>query len=455
MLQEMAFSFLTQSKTMHDVIIRQPLRNKPTTNESSMNITAILISLILLAIAQGCSIRGAKGSKRTILEREKSVVVKSIDQTERSSSTFGTTLFSKVCDSLPTNNNVLVSPLSVYQALSLVKDGATIGSDNELEMVTLLSPPEAQDHANMLQKLAEQTNSTSDVQLSMATSIWTDGLKQSYIEAAKVSQSAETFPLPETFTPVDDWIENKTMGMIPKMMGDEALDPLTRALLVNAVHFKGAWTKEFDPKDTVKGPFSLLDGSKVTAQYMKDSRVIKAAVSSPSLGGASFVALDYGNVTEPEFSSLFILPATGDEVSLDDAIHGLNTQSILDLLEEASEIDVRLQLPRFRIDFGPSQLKPMLFDMGMTLAFDPNVLEKFNQMTFDPYLYIKDVYHGACMEVTEEGTEAAAATVVIMLTRAMPRQFRLTFDRPFIVVVLHHRTGMPLFIGKIANPDFI
>eukprot|EP01083_Nonionella_stella_P144387 450734_1 len=86
--------------------------------------------------------------------------------------------------------------------------------------------------------------------------------------------------------------------------------------------------------------------------------------------------------------------------------------------------------------------------------FNPGILDKFLQMAAIRDAFVSNVYHGALMEVSEEGTEAAAATVVVFKRKSIPRTFVLTFDRPFVVVVLHQPTGIPLFMGRVEQPDF-
>ena len=394
---------------------------------------------------------------------------------EDSTSSFGTELFSELCAELPPESNVLISPLSVYQALALTKAGATVGSDNEEELQQILGSEDIEDEYLSLQEQAENNDPQADVQLTMATSIWADNLKPSYVDMAHDDFSAEAMPLPARYTPVDEWIEKKTKGMIKDMMGGEKLDPLTVALLVNAVWFKGIWTHEFDPSETTEGTFYLhndmperdLDKPQrqvpvatngIQAKFMRSHSNMKVIQESLVLGNASAVIMDYGKQTSgqpAEFTSMFILPASNSIDSMNNVVSGLEMQSISDLFEEAQSIDVRLALPRFRLNSGTKKLKSMLESMGMEIAFDINVAHKFDQMSVDPDLYVEDVHHSACMEVTEEGTEASAATVVEIRTRtARPRVYSLTFDRPFVVIVLHRPTGIPLFIGRVENPDF-
>ncbi|KAL3781790.1 hypothetical protein HJC23_009220 [Cyclotella cryptica] len=382
-------------------------------------------------LCQDCDLSFAETSNDASTETRAAITSSNV-----TSSSFGAALFAQLCDASP-ETNVLISPLSVYRALELVEDGAT---------------------AN---KLREQVKAVIDsagsgVQLNMATSVWADDLKTSYMDHLMTEHSAEAFSLPETYGPVDDWIEEKTNGKIKVLMGDGALDPLTAALLVDAVYFKGTWKYEFSPVDTTDDVFYHRDGSQTSAKYMKASRTMEAIKSTPLLGDASFVVLDYGE--DAEFAALFILPGSSSKESMDDVIAGLTSHSISELVEEATEVNVNLKLPRFHLAFGPSQLKPHLMNMGMKIAFDPDVLGKFNRMSYDRGLYVDDVHHGACMEVNEEGTEAAAATVVDMMYRGLPRDdesVKLTFDRPFVVVIFQRSSGIPLFMGRVEDPDFI
>ncbi|KAL7551341.1 hypothetical protein ACHAWF_014533 [Thalassiosira exigua] len=379
----------------------------------------------------------------------------SYDENEPSASTFGTSLFSEVCASAP-SGNILLSPLSVYKALVLVKDGATVGSETEAELTEVFGPP------SLVEQTDEEGNGDADVQLSMASSIWANDLRQSFINGAKSKHSAEAFPRPSHYTTIDDWIEDQTSGMIKGFLGDGAIPSDITTLIVNAVYFKGTWTYEFDPKDTIDGEFNLRDGSQLSARLMTADRKMEFIRESSALGGASAVLLDYGKKTSDdddaptEFTSMFILPASSISDSTADVVSGLNSQSILNLMEDARSTRVILKLPRFRLEFGldsPESIASPLMNMGMKAAFNENIPNKFDEMSYDPELTVIDVLQGAVMEVTEEGTEASAVTVVPMGRRSLPRPPpEMTFDRPFIVAIIHRKTGTPVFIGRVEEP---
>ena len=396
---------------------------------------------------------GGRGKYIHIRGRTRDSVEKSQGLGEPTPTTFGTTLFSEVCTIHP-SGNVLLSPLSVFKALALVEEGATIGSENCSQLKRVLGS------SSTIERTEDEDNEDSDVQLIMASSVWGDRLKQSYVDAVMSEHSAEALPMPMRFTPIDEWIEDKTNGMIKGFLGDEKIPADIVALLVNAVYFKGQWTHEFNPRHTIDGEFVHRNNSMVPARFMAATHMMDVIKDSPALGGASAVVLDYGKQSsdgEPtEFTSLFILPASSDNDSMSDVVNGLKSQSISELLGDASFTGVHLELPRFRLKFGPTEfgppsLKQALENMGMIDAFNISISNKFNEMSNNPTLFVGDVWHGAAMEVTEEGTEASGTTVVPI--RGRSASLRLLFDRPFVVAVVHRSTGTPIFLGRVEEPE--
>eukprot|EP00569_Conticribra_weissflogii_P004233 CAMPEP_0171337374 /NCGR_PEP_ID=MMETSP0878-20121228/6653_1 /TAXON_ID=67004 /ORGANISM="Thalassiosira weissflogii, Strain CCMP1336" /LENGTH=461 /DNA_ID=CAMNT_0011838993 /DNA_START=44 /DNA_END=1429 /DNA_ORIENTATION=- len=391
------------------------------------------------------------------------------------SSEFGTNLFTQLASDSSSRNNILFSPLSITQSVALIRDGATSESDNEAELSRLLGPPSLLEKERQLRSQSAEKND--DVRLKIATSLWADGFKSSYVELAKSTHLAEAYPLPISYSSINKWVSEKTDGLIRKIFDEsEAVDKLMTGLLVNAVHFKGSWTEKFSANKTVDGDFHLRPieskaepndnevRNKVPAKFMTATRDMEVIPKSESLGGASVLILDYGKRITfgpeqkiPEFCAMFILPATSDSDSMTSVVQGLSSRPIANLLEETRIVEVKLKLPRFRLNYGPSSVKSALKNMGMRTAFNPTSPDIFHEMSNDPSLYIGDIMHGATMEVTEEGTVAAAVTVTKMRALCVvfkPPPLVLTFDRPFVVVVLHRPSGVPLFIGKVESPEF-
>ena len=377
-----------------------------------------------------------------------------------SPSTFATQLFSVMCNDVSTKGeNILLSPLSIIHSLGLLKDGATLSSDNHHQLTNLVNAS-VLDQAPLLLKQCTDGGSDQEreVELSIATSIWTDSLKQSYIDLAKSTHSADVLPLPKQnlFATINQWVTDHTKGLIKDLFDPNApVDPNLVAVLVNAVHFKGNWSEQFDKSKTVDGVFSTAS-KKLPARFMSASRKMRVIEHSNQLGGASVLVLDYGKDTSsPEYSAIFMLPTDSNESSMVRLISGLQSQPVSKILEKTTSTQVNLKLPRFKLNYGPSSLVETLKQLGMKDAFDSTKSELFNEMTNDPRTYIDDIIHGAALEVTEEGTVAAAATGAVMMTRSIVIPFELAFDRPFVVSIIHRPSGMTLFLGRVENPELM
>jgi len=401
-------------------------------------------------------------------------------------SQFSYSLFSVLAKSEnnDTSNNVLISPFSIASALSLVLSGATKDSACQTELLAALSISSPMDLPTLSSQILgsssklQNSKDNDGVSFKSANGIWVkDSIKPSFIKTAQESHLATAAELPPTYDTIDAYITEQTEGFISNML-EGPVDPLTQAVLVNAVHFKGKWQDQFKSKFTAEKSFYTMDGAKHKANFMFASREMDVAKDLEKLAGGSMVVLDYKtsvDATEPifrqvsPFRALFLLPAENTPDSMNallSSLESLGTKTTLDKsLQQLMNQRLRyrkteLLLPRFKVSWGVESLKPHLIGLGMKTAFSTEPMSnnrpKFDQMSDDPMLYIDDVLHKAVMEVTEEGTEAAAATTAIMMTRSIsPPPLRVTFNRPFIMIVLHTETMTPLFMSRIDKPDFI
>ncbi|KAL7522958.1 hypothetical protein ACHAWX_007764 [Stephanocyclus meneghinianus] len=387
-----------------------------------------------------------------------------------SSSDFATQLFNVICDDVSAKGeNILISPVSIIQSLALLRDGATTKSDNHVQLTFLLGPSTISDAVRSLQMSIRDSPSNEKscgVEFNIASSLWANSLKSSYTELAKSAHLVEAFPLPKQypFAAVNEWVSNRTMGMMKNLFDpSQPVDSNMVAVLVNAVYFRGTWLEKFDESETIDGVFHIRSkndpGKTLSARYMTASRRMEVIEHSDELDGASVLVMNYGKDEStrytPEFSAIFILPFNSSDASMSSLISGLCSQPMSDLLGKVRSTEVKLTLPRFKLNFGPSSLVASLKRMGMTDAFDNTKTGLFNEMTNDPRTYIEDILHGATMEVTEEGTVAAAATGAIMKTRSISVPFELRFNRPFVVSIIHRPSGLPLFLGRIEKPDLL
>lgn len=391
-------------------------------------------------------------------------------------SSFAYILFSMITSSAP-EPNVLISPYSIASALALVMAGATIDSVCQTQIRSVLnikSHSELPFLSNLL-----SSSSSSGVELATANGIWTNrAIKPEYIRTVDKVHGATVSVLPKNYDPINGFVSKKTKGMIEDLLQGD-IDPLTVAVLVNAVYFKGNWKEQFDKTKTVNGVFHAINKDGLTeqrgAKLMKASRKMDVGMDIKALGGAHAVLLEYGDdeENEAEFGALFMLPPQNTHESMNTMISKLTsymtgkspTNSKVDrhkncsttplhslLQNELYNTKVNLTLPRFRVSYGVKSLKSELQNMGIKAAFSGDGM--FNEMSSDPLVHLDDVYHKAVIEVTEEGTVAVAATAAVMMTRSIPRPpIELTFDRPFLMIITHIDTGVPLFISKVSAPE--
>lgn len=243
---------------------------------------------------------------------------------------------------------------------------------------------------------------------------------------------------------INDYIARQTEDRIKDLIPGGAIDADTRLVLTNAIYFNAAWQIQFDGKLTKPAPFTLLDGSQAEVPMMQ----ISGAKNFAYLRGEGFqaVSLPYEN---NQLSMLVLLPDGGAFQQFE---AGLTAAQLDDIRSQLRSELVALKMPRFTFesDFG---LVDALQALGKTDAFDP-MLADFSGMTGDRSLYIGDVIHKAFVDVNEAGTEAAAATAVIMELASAPveQPVELTVDRPFLFLIVDEPTGTVLFFGRVTNP---
>ena len=242
---------------------------------------------------------------------------------------------------------------------------------------------------------------------------------------------------------INKWVEDQTRDRIKDILAPGSLDPLTRLALVNAIYFKATWMHEFDANDTSDGPFYLLGGGQKTVEMMglgKSQQFSYAdgdgwqAISLPYKGGLADMVI--------------IMPDEGNFQAFEAALDAAQYESILASLETQK---VLLIMPKFTFEtkYGLSEA---LSQLGMTDAFDPGKAD-FSGMDGTRALYIMDAIHQAFIAVDEKGTEAAAATIVIVGMTSLPmKDIILTIDHPFFFVIRDVPTGTLLFMGRVLNP---
>ncbi|MBA7483931.1 hypothetical protein ES707_19448 [subsurface metagenome] len=240
---------------------------------------------------------------------------------------------------------------------------------------------------------------------------------------------------------INNWVSDQTEGKIEDLIPQDAIDTLTRLVLTNAIYFNAAWQYPFSEDITEDGPFYLLDGGKVTVPMMRQVESFGYAEGD----GYQAVELPYDG---RELSMVLLLPQAGQ---FDTFEGSLDAQRVDAIVKDLALRRVALTMPKFEFksSFG---LKETLAAMGMPVAFSGGA--DFSGMTGNRDLFIADVIHEAFVSVDEAGTEAAAATAVVMTMTAPPgAPVEVTVDHPFIFLIRDIETGAILFFGRVVNPS--
>jgi len=275
-----------------------------------------------------------------------------------------------------------------------------------------------------------------------------------YISTADRYYSAQTTNMDFVTKPdesritINRWVEEQTEDKIKDLLPAGSIDPATRLVITNAIYFKGSWVKQFDEEKTTEENFRTGTGSTVRVPMMQriDEDAIYGYAETDSL---QVLSMPYESDSGKELSMLVLLPK-GDNLTA--VGHSLDTDTLSDLQQSLTSRQVMVYFPKFTMETKYS-LPQTLSAMGMPTAFTGAA--DFSGMDGARDLFIDDVIHQAFVELNEEGTEAAAATAVVMKLSAMPVEepvpvFRA--DHPFIFLIQDDDTGNILFMGRVTNP---
>ncbi len=243
---------------------------------------------------------------------------------------------------------------------------------------------------------------------------------------------------------INGWVEDKTHDKIIDLIKPPIPLPETSLILCNAIYFKGNWLSQFKEAQTRDDDFYLTKDDIIQVPMMSQ----KAEYRYIDYGSFKGLALPYEG---EELSMIIFLPKEKDELSeLEDHLSADTVSLWIGQLMKMYEQEVRVTIPKFETT-SEFELAQVLSDMGMSDAFSPHA--DFSGMNGKHDLFINNVIHKAYVKVNEEGTEAAAATAVVMLKSAAPMQpLEFTADHPFVFMIRENKTGSILFIGRIVDP---
>ena len=368
-----------------------------------------------------------------------------------SANKFAFGLFKSILDDSKGIDNIMISPFSISSALSMTLNGAT-GETFEAMKKALRLEGRTLEQINdtYLKLMTEMVPVDERVVLEIANSVWVEkrfNVKQKFITDVQNWYKAESRGIditnPDAVKIVNGWIAEKTHDKITDMLDN--LDPNLAMLLINAVYFNGKWRYKFDKADTKEEPFYVTPSTPKTVQMMHQEENLRAVKNN----NLTIVDIPYG---QGNYSMLIALPDT--DVSTSDAANALTParwNEWMELLANNAH-KVELSMPRFKYGYK-RLLNNDLIALGMGIAFSDRAA--FNNIS-DQQLQISRVLHQSFIETNEEGTEAAAATIVeLRCGSALPDESwvsKVDIDRPFLYFIYETSTGTILFMGRVNDP---
>ena len=352
--------------------------------------------------------------------------------------------------------NIVFSPYSISTALALTYEGAKGTTADEIRSVFYFPANDTVRQEGYAGIIAGLNSPDAAYSLSTANALWAEEtypFLPAYIGTAEDYYAAEVRNMDFINAPeasrqtINRWVEDQTEDKIKNLIPAGTIDPLTRLVITNAVYFKGTWVLQFDEDDTHPASFRTGSGNVVTVDMMQrtDEDALYSYTDTEDL---QILRMPYEHESGKALSMLVLLPK-GDDINA--AENALGTTALADAVASMESEQVRVYFPKFTLETTYS-LPETLGAMGMSTAFGPGA--DFSGMDGTHDLFISDVIHKAFVDVNEEGTEAAAATAVVMKLTAVEEDPVPVFraDHPFIFLVTDDETGNLLFMGRVADP---
>ncbi|MBN2362610.1 serpin family protein [candidate division WOR-3 bacterium] len=351
------------------------------------------------------------------------------------------------------DQNMILSPFSVHDALTMTYEGADGATAEQMRNVLRLGFDISQTRYEYMSLLEKINSGGRECTLSAANAIWTQygypflgdfiSAVERYYGGKAVNMDFENDP-EGSRQKINIWVEENTAGKITDLLSPGQINPMTTLVLTNAIYFKGIWLYTFDSEKTKKSSFSVsedktvetdmmfLDNSEARFGYYEDEEV-------------QILEMPYKDGT---LSMVVFLP----KVPINSFEESLDAFKMDYYMSSLTSSEVVIYFPKFKIE-AKFNLNEVLNTMGMTQAFIPGAAD-FSGMTGNRDLFISYVIHQAFIAVDEEGTEAAAATAVLMERTSVSMDIRNVFnaDHPFLFVIKDNETGCVLFMGKLTDP---
>jgi len=363
------------------------------------------------------------------------------------SNEFGIELFTKVADD--DGQNLMLSPLSASEALTMVLNGAS--GDTYSQLISTLKYPEElsisdinEAYKSLVTQLLE---ADPKVKIAIANALFhrNDFIpKQVFLDIMSTDFGAHIegldFSSPTALETINGWAYDNTYGKIPKVLDE--IPAAAVMYIMNALYFKGNWSYQFDKSLTSSKPFYLDNGSNVDASTMTGNIQAKSYYSN----SFSTIELPYGRTN---FAMDIVVPSGSLAEFFNSFTYDLWFEITTNLDNQPEGKETIVEMPKFKFSYE-KVLNDQLQSMGMIDAFSP--LANFSNIT-DHSIYISFVKQNTFVEVNEEGTEAAAVTTVEFVETSGPGPDVFFINKPFIFAIRERTTNTMLFIGKVENPN--
>lgn len=352
------------------------------------------------------------------------------------------------------DGNLFYSPYSISLALAMTYGGARTETDDQMAQTLNFTLPQESLHPtfNTLDStLLAYSEEDDTFQLNVANAIWAqEGFQflQSYLDLLAENYGAGLNALDFAGDPdgaaktINDWVSEETEERITDLVTPDMLSALVRLILTNAIYFKGQWALPFEESATREEEFTLLDGSTINVPMMSQTEGFRYS------GTENYQAIALSYLGAP-VSMILVLPEEDEFEAVESLI---SAEFVDDLVANWNFQSVALSMPKFTYE-SEFNLTDILSAMGMPIAFSGEA--DFSGMTGSPDLFISDVVHKAFVAVDETGTEAAAATAVVMAESVgmIEDPVEMKIDSPFFYLIRDDNTGAILFAGRVLDPQ--
>lgn len=347
----------------------------------------------------------------------------------------------KLLQSSFSNDNLLISPLSVLCAVGMATNGAR---ENTLEQLQNVVGMDA-DALNLCMRAWLRSQNQSEG-LVAANSVWfhKDALKirDEFLQATADHYNADAYSTPfdnNTLSAINQWVNEHTDGMIPTIL--DRLPENARMYLINALSFRRPWENPYITADVQDSIFTTQSGQERIVPMMFSQEFLYLQDDT----AVGFMKPYAGN----KYAFAALLPQ--QDIDLQVLLANLDGERLYSLLTSAQSERIHVGIPKFDMEYN-TELSGTFKKMGVTDAFDADAADFSGISTADASLFISRILHKACIKVNETGTEAAAATAVeVMVKGLVVHSKSVILDRPFIYMIVDLDANIPIFIGTITD----